>query len=77
MNEDDIIHSELSRVYEEEGISVKVEIFSGGDGKWILEVVDDIDTSHVTEELFESDEDAWNAFFNEVKAKGLDAYLSE
>lgn len=70
--ETNLILSPLSRVFEKDGIKVEVEIYrlEDEDG-WTLEVVDAEDTSFVYEDLFETDQDAWDAFLADVEEHGL------
>lgn len=52
----EIIESPLSREVTRDGVTVKVEIYGDNDAKWILEVVDVENASHVWEEHFETDQ---------------------
>jgi hypothetical protein len=54
--EPEIIESPLSREVTRNGVTVKVEIYGDNDAKWILEVVDVENASHVWEEHFETDQ---------------------
>lgn len=51
----EIIESPLSQALSRHGVTVQVEIYGDGQGKWILEVVDDRGTSHVWDDLFDTD----------------------
>ncbi len=57
-DEPEIIKSPLSQKLARNGVSVSVEIYGDGEGKWILEVVDEINTSHVWDDRFSSDQAA-------------------
>jgi hypothetical protein len=52
------VPSPLCRRLTRNGVTVQVEIYEDGQGKWILEVVDPQNTSHVWDEHFASDEEA-------------------
>ena len=53
-----IIESPLSQRLIRNGVTVQIEIYADREGKWILEVVDSGNTSHVWDEHFESDREA-------------------
>jgi hypothetical protein len=55
-DEPEFIESPLSQRVTRSGVTVKVEIYGDGDGKWILEVVDAENTSHVWEAHFETEQ---------------------
>jgi hypothetical protein len=54
--EPEIIESPLSREVTRNGVTVKVEIYGDNDAKWILEIVDVENASHVWEEHFATDQ---------------------
>jgi hypothetical protein len=58
--EDDpeIVHSPLCQHIARNGITVEVAIYSDSDGKWILEMIDAANTSHVWDDHFDTDEEA-------------------
>ena len=53
-----VIQSPLSQDVTRNGVSARIEIYGDGDGKWILEVVDQANTSHVWDDHFETDREA-------------------
>jgi hypothetical protein len=57
-DEPDFIESPLSQNMTCKGVTVRVEIYGDGNNRWILEVVDAENTSHVWEEHFETDQQA-------------------
>ena len=77
MSEDDPILSELTHVYKEAGKQVTVEIYSDGEGKWIVEILDDRGNSFVGENLFETELDALAEFQKDVKQNGIDFFIGE
>jgi hypothetical protein len=54
----DFIDSPLSQSVTRNGVTVRVEIYSDSNDRWILEIVDAENTSHVWEEHFETDQQA-------------------
>jgi hypothetical protein len=78
MSEQDpkLIISPRSCQYTEDGITIDVQIYKleGGEG-WTLELVDEENNSTVWEELFTTDESAWQEFEAGVKEIGLVALL--
>lgn len=53
-----LVESSLSQQVTRHGVSVNVEIYGDGEGRWILEVVDQQGTSHIWDERFATDEQA-------------------
>jgi hypothetical protein len=56
--EPDFIESPLSQRVTRNGLEVRIEIYGDSQGRWILEVVDAEDASHVWDEHFETDQQA-------------------
>jgi hypothetical protein len=54
----ELIESALSQRVTRHGVTVQVEIYGDGEGRWILEVIDAQGTSIVWDEHFETDQDA-------------------
>lgn len=54
-----IEESPLSQRLTRNGVSVSVEIYGDGEGQWILEVVDEENASHVWDDRFPSDHEAF------------------
>jgi hypothetical protein len=52
------VNSPLSQRLTRHGVTVQVEIYGNGEGKWILEVVDAENASHVWDDPFGSDREA-------------------
>jgi hypothetical protein len=57
-DEPDFVESPLSQALTRNGTTVQVEIYADEDGKWILEVIDRQQTSHVWDEHFDTDQQA-------------------
>ena len=51
--------SPLSQRLTRNGVTVAIEIYGDGEGQWILEVVDEENTSHVWDDRFPSDHEAF------------------
>lgn len=77
MSEDPkLIISPLSCQFSEDGITIDVQIYKLEDGDgWSLELVDDENSSTVWEDLFPTDEAAWQEFEAGVRDLGLRALL--
>ena len=71
-----IIESPLSRTVSRDGITVRVLVYRlEHDPKWALEVVNDAGTSTVWDDLFDTDEAAFEAFTQAVAAEGMETFL--
>ena len=57
-DEPEIIESPLSQSVTRIGVTVEVEIYGDSEGRWILEIVDAENTSHVWDDPFETDQQA-------------------
>ena len=53
------IESPLCGPVERNGLSVELQIYGDGEGRWILELVDEEQCSHVWDDRFETDNDAY------------------
>ncbi|MGU3576400.1 hypothetical protein ACLBWZ_12735 [Brucellaceae bacterium C25G] len=71
-HDSNLILSALSQQFTEDDITVQVDIYrlEEEDG-WTLEVIDEDDISFVYEDLFETDQEAWDAFLADVEEYGL------
>lgn len=71
-----IIHSGLSRTITCDGVSVEVLIYRlENDPKWALEVVNEERSSTVWDTLFDTDDEALQAFELALAEEGIDAFL--
>ncbi len=70
-----LINSPLSGEYKQDGIMVEVFIYRGEEDEfWILEVVDQANTSYVWDEQFATDELAMKEFLASVRKDGMKQY---
>jgi hypothetical protein len=72
-----IINSPLSRVVEEDGVSVKVCIYRLENTKWSLEIVAQNGMSTVWDDLFPSDEAALAEALKAISEEGLESFSIE
>jgi hypothetical protein len=76
--EPNIINSSLSRTVVWNGYRMQLEIYRLDDRPgWTLEVVNEVGTSTVWDDLFDSDSEAEAAFRETLKAEGLAAFRDE
>ena len=57
------------------GESVQVEIYEDGEGKWILEVVDEFNNSTVWDDHFESDSAAFAELKKTILSEGIGSLI--
>ncbi len=73
-----VIESPLSRTVSRDGIAVRVLIYRlEHNPMWALEVVNDAGTSTVWDDLFDTDEAAFETFAQTVIAEGMDSFLDD
>ena len=77
MTDPKIINSPLSRVVEEDGVSVKVCIYRLENTKWSLEMVAQNGMSTVWDDLFPSDEAALAEALKAISEEGLESFSIE
>ena len=72
-------HSEFAGEFEDEGVSVLVDIFreAGTNGDWTLEVISQTEIVTTWEENFETDQAAWEEFLATAERDGLKSFLEE
>ena len=58
-----------------DGETVKVEIYRGGTGGWILEVVDEFNNSTVWDDEFDSDAAALDEAKATIRDEGIDSLI--
>ena len=79
MTDDDIelIHSPLTQTHRAQGHTLSIEIYRGAGEPWILEVVDELGTSTVWDERFETDSAALKAALAAIAAEGAHHFVTE
>ena len=73
--EHDLIYSPLQQRYTEEGKTVEVCIYRMPDTGWTLEVVDQYGNSTVWEGEFDTDQEAFAQFLQEIKDEGIESLI--
>ena len=75
--EQDLVHSTLSQIATRDGKSVSIEIYSDGDGRWLLEAVDEHGNSTVWDLPFDSEQDAFDEALKTIDTDGIGALIGE
>lgn len=76
MNDDtEIIHSLLAQTYSAEGHTLQINIYRTQDTPWILEIEDELGTSTVWEDPFDSDKAALEAAFVAIEKEGVHQFV--
>jgi hypothetical protein len=72
-------HSEFAGEFEDEGVTVLVDIFrpAGTNGDWTLEVISQTEVVTTWDENFATDKDAWEEFLATAERDGLESFLEE
>jgi uncharacterized protein len=74
----EIIHSPLAQTYSAEGHTLHIDIYRGAaESHWILEVIDELGTSTVWDDPFETDKAALEAAFLAIEEKGIANFVSQ
>ncbi|WP_372392191.1 hypothetical protein ACCQ05_19660 [Xanthomonas sp. NCPPB 3582] len=71
MREYQLVISPLSRAVTHDGHTVRLEIYRGPDTDWTLEVVDEFDNSTVWDDLFASDQAAFDEALRTIRDEGI------
>ena len=72
MNDEyEVTMSPLCQSINNEGVDVQIDIYSDGDGGWILEVIDGGNNSIVWDDPFKSDEEALKEAINSINKEGI------
>jgi len=75
MSDPNLIVSGLSQAISVEGHKIRIEIYKLENSEgWSLEAVDSEGTSTVWDDLFETDQAAWDEAMKAVKEEGLSAF---
>ena len=71
-DEPDFIESPLSQRVTRNGVTVRVDIYGDSDNRWILEIVDAENNSHVWDEHFETDQQALDEALRALEEEPLE-----
>jgi len=74
-DEHDLIYSPLQQTYVANGQRVEIHIYRMPDTGWSLEVVDVCGNSTVWDDLFETDQEAFDTVMKELQDEGIDAII--
>ena len=74
-DENDLIYSPLQQRYTVDGKTVEVCIYRMPDTGWTLEVVDQYNNSTVWDGEFNTDQEAFDLFLEEIKDEGIEAMI--
>jgi hypothetical protein len=73
-----ILYSSLGRVVTIDGVTVDVKIYRlEHDPQWAMEVINEEGTSTVWDALFDTDDEAYDAFQLTVAEEGVKAFLDD
>ena len=73
----EVILSDLSEKFTQDGKSVRIDIYQDGDDSWILEVVDQFNNSTIWDDSFPTDVAALNEAHEAIATEGIDALIGE
>lgn len=78
MSDEDItlIHSPLTQTYTADGQTLQIEIYRLEGGSWVLEVVDELGTSTVWDDPFETDTAALAAALQAIEKDGIRHFVT-
>lgn len=76
-DDNEIIYSPLMRTHRAEGHALRIEIYRDANGPWILEIVDELGTSTVWDEPFDSDKAALEAAFLAIESEGVYSFVAQ
>lgn len=74
-DEIEIVMSPLCRSFESKGQTVKIDIFSDGDGCWLLEVIDQFGNSTVWDDPFSTDREALDEVLDAIQQDGIGSLI--
>jgi hypothetical protein len=76
MDDDDVEvkKSPLCREYSAHGHAFTIEIYEGDPGQWILEVIDPLNTSHVWDDQFDSDQVALEQAIDDIDYGDIEGF---
>ena len=69
--------SPLCRDYLAHGFTFRIEIYEGDPGRWILEILDPDNTSHIWDDQFDSDEEALTRAISDIDKGEIEGFPSK
>ena len=76
MSDPEIVISTLCREINEDGTRIQVDIYRGeNESGWILEVIDEENTSIIWDDPFDTDQEASNAVIEAIEHDGIRSLL--
>jgi uncharacterized protein len=76
MSDPRLIQSALSRIVQEDGTEVRIDIYRLETTDWSLEVVDETGASTVWDDLFPTDQAALDEALKTIREEGIKTFLS-
>jgi uncharacterized protein len=76
MSDPKIIHSALSRTIRQDGTEIRIDIYRLEATDWSLEVVDETGASTVWDDLFPTDQAAFDEALKTIHEEGIRTFLS-
>jgi len=70
-----VINSPLSQEITKDGKTVSVEIYDDGEGKWVLEVVDEYGNSCLWDDSFKTEQEALNEAIKTIDDDGIESLI--
>lgn len=72
----ELIYSPLTRTHSADGHTLRIQIYRNPASPWILEIVDELGTSTVWDEAFDTDTGALAAAFVAIEAEGIHTFVT-
>ncbi|GKT25211.1 UPF0149 family protein [Acidovorax sp. SUPP3334] len=74
-DEIELIHSPLTQTYRADGHTLHIQIYRSSDSPWVLEVEDELGTSTVWEDPFETDKAALETALLAIESEGIRKFV--
>jgi len=75
-DEIELIHSPLTRTHSADGHTLRIQIYRSPGSPWVLEIVDELGTSTVWDEAFDTDTVALAAAFVAIETEGVHTFVT-
>lgn len=76
-HEQDFVSSALAQIVTRDGKSISIDIYSDGDGRWLLEAVDEHRNSTVWDLPFDTEQDALDEAIRTIDTEGIEVLIGE